>query len=635
MTRVLWLGFLSLIGSLFLPVGEARAAQLTATVDRQAVTQDDSVTLKLSVQLDDGSSGSVIPQFQAKDFEVINSFESSFTQSVYANGQFQVTRNQDVTKVLRPLKAGKLKISQIQVSVNGKKLTAPDIVIQVSPSGTVIPSNQGGGGLAQGGSQAGGGEFFLRAETSKSKLYKGEQLIVSYYLYRRVQVFNIEVKKYPVLKGFLREDLSLPVLGRRLDSESVTLGGISYYRSLLARYAAYPLQDGKLQIDPMEIKADSYPPNQRGGGSNNPNDPFNDPFFNFFKRMAPRPSQKSSPVLEVEVSALPSEGRPQGFSGGVGSFKISAAVDKEAAKVNDPITLTIKVEGRGNVASIQLPEPQWPSQFELYEASNKAKTTSSGIGQKVFEYLLIPRQPGELTLPSVTLHTFDPDQKEYVAQKTDEFKVSVTGKPSSIPLPSSPAGASGDVNSKQAVDIRYLLPSSLEGDRFLGYPWWRWVYWVAIASILILILFVGLDQILKGKRSLRVQRQKQDQTRRGTEQLWLDLQKKARQSEATGTWEEILDLYEQMVKTLLDSIETCFGQNVRSFSRSELKEFLLDQKNVQSSLWVKIEKILDDVDALRYASSGAIISEKSARSDLIRWIQEAEKITRSFLEVKK
>ena len=156
--------------------------------------------------------------------------------------------------------------------------------------------------------------------SDKTKAYKGEQIIVSYYLYRRVRVFNIQVDKFPILNGFLREDLEMPVLGQRLDTERVVLDGVPYERSLLMRYAAYPLQEGKLQIDSTSLKYAYYP------GSESTDD--EDPFMGFFRQMQPQQGQERSEQVPIEVLPLPEEGKPNSFTGGVGDFSLVAAVDK-------------------------------------------------------------------------------------------------------------------------------------------------------------------------------------------------------------------------------------------------------------------------------------------------------------------
>src|SRR5262245_34545567 len=109
----------------------AETGKFTAHVDRTQVGLDDSVSLKLSYE-SQGDGGRVgTPNFQAPDFEVINEFTGSFVQSYYdsSSGQFGTRNTQSLTKVLRPLKKGKLRIFGIQMTVDGRVLKAPDILV--------------------------------------------------------------------------------------------------------------------------------------------------------------------------------------------------------------------------------------------------------------------------------------------------------------------------------------------------------------------------------------------------------------------------------------------------------------------------------------------------------------------------
>ena len=157
--------------------------------------------------------------------------------------------------------------------------------------------------------------FFCRTEVSKDKVYKGEQVIVRYYLYRRVRVMNLSIDKFPVLSGFLSDEPDMPVL-QRLDNETVVLDGLVYQRSLLAQYSAYPLQEGKLKIDTMAVKYTYFAdPGLQDDGE--------DPFMNFFQQLTPRQADAHSDAVTIDVEPLPSDGRPSSFSGGVGDFYVS------------------------------------------------------------------------------------------------------------------------------------------------------------------------------------------------------------------------------------------------------------------------------------------------------------------------
>ena len=105
------------------------------------------------------------------------------------------------------------------------------------------------------------------------------------------------------------------------------------------------------------------------------------------------------------------------------------------------MTLTAKVEGRGNLAAIGEPKAKWPDTVEIYDSKGTAKAGPGGVGQKVFEFLLIPRAPGKVTLPSLELSFFDPTKGAYVTRTTEPITINV-GEPAPGSAPAAPKSAS-------------------------------------------------------------------------------------------------------------------------------------------------------------------------------------------------
>ena len=153
---------------------------------------------------------------------------------MYINGKFENKSEQSITYILRPLKLGALKIRNI--ALNGAR--APDITVQVIQENLYKKPAPGDAPALTGDSRS----FFVKAELSKTRAYKGEQIIVSYFLYRRTRANIRDVMQYPSFQGFIREDLEMPILSNRPDFEAVNLGGIPFERALLARYAVYPIK---------------------------------------------------------------------------------------------------------------------------------------------------------------------------------------------------------------------------------------------------------------------------------------------------------------------------------------------------------------------------------------------------------
>jgi hypothetical protein len=637
---IVWL----VLGMAALPAASrpARAAegdiQFGAKVDRSQISLDESVSLKFTVQSEGGGSQVSQPRFQAPDFDVVNQYNGTHIESYYDGntGQFGMRNNQQITQVLRPSKTGALRITGISINAGGKTYTAPDITVQVlgAGAGTPPPRGYGGGGigLRGAGKKLTGPSIRLRAEVNKTKAYKGEQIIVSYYLYRRVRVFNINVDKFPILTGFLREDLEMPVLGQRLDTERVAVDGVPYERSLLLRYAAYPLQEGKLNIDSISLKYAYYP------NSSSMDD--EDPFMGFFRQMQPQQGQERSEQLPIEVMPLPEEGKPNSFTGGVGDFNLIAAADKIDVRANEAVTLTAKLEGRGNLAAIGEPKAKWPEGLEIYDSKGVAKSGPGGVGQKVFEFTLIPRIPGKLTLPALELSYFDPTQSRYVTRKTEPIVINV-GEP--VPG-STPAGlnknSSGSSNPKTSDPATQSGASSEPagfksatdtGAPRLAIPVWRWLYWLCS------LVFVALTGLVLWDLFRKTQARSSalaDARAKAHSRSWARLRESARQAAAGAAWQEVLISYELLTGVIFDAIDRAYSIGARSRPRSQLKEILVDERGLSAEAWAKISRLLEYAELVRFASAAGAISDQAARKDLARWVEEGEAVAHELEQVR-
>lgn len=609
----------------------ADEAKFTAEVDRAQIGLDDSVSLKFSVQAD-GSVSTTPPTYSAPDFEEINSYESSFVESYYdsTSGRISMRNNQSLTKVLRPTKSGTLRISQIQISVNGKTKKAPDIVVQVgaSGSGTPPPQNYGGGGVGLRGAtkRPASNTVFVRAELDKDKVYKGEEVVVSYYLYRRVRILNAQVDKFPMLNGFLREEMEMPIMQPRLEAQSVVLDGVPYQRSLLARYAAFPLQEGKLKVDPMGLKYTYY----AGGGS----DDGEDPFLQFFRQMTPREGYTHSEPIMVDVLPLPVDGKPTSFSGAVGDFSIISAVDKTEVRANEAITLTVKIEGRGNVAAIGQPKATWPPNLEQYDSKGIAKANRGGVGEKDFEILLIPRAPGDMTLPGLEFSYFDPAKKQYVTRNTDPIRIHVLeAAPGSVaprPLNPAPGGNPAATASSGAKTLRDLKAPISSDTSLGGLPLWRWMYVFAVGAVGLFAAWVGLDWI----RKARAQSQEISAARaKAKQKSWDRLSSDASRAGAMS-WKDVLQTYELLSQNVLDTIDQVYGIGAKSLPRSEIRRLLVDERGLNSAHWDPIGRLLEFNEMIRFAGTASAGLETRARSELSNWVNSAKSAVQLLEQVR-
>jgi hypothetical protein len=618
------LATLALVLGSFAISAHADDVKFTAELDHGEISLDDSVTLKITVQTETGSVGDV--SYQAAGFETVNQYNAVQSESYYdeSSGRIGMRTSYEVNKILKPTKVGTFKISGIQVQVGGKTYTAHDLTVTVTGSGqgTPPPKNYGGAGVGLRGSgkQSRYPSVFARVEVDKSKAYKGEQVIVSYYLYQRARAFNIEVTKYPVLNGFLREELEMPYLQQKLNMEQVVLDGVSYTRALLLRYAAYPLQEGKLDIDSIEMKYNYYSA-QNGA---DPNDPMA-AFQGFFQQALPGNSR--SEVLKVDVVPLPEAGKPKSFTGGVGDLDIASAIDKTEVHANEPVTITVKIEGHGNVESIGEPKANWPSNVELYDTKGVSKAGKGGVGQKTFEFLLIPREKGVLELPGLEFSYFDPKKNDYVTKKTEPFKVNVLeANPGSTYVPKTtaagaqasqtPAGKNEEVRGLKAPAVEREEPTGLS-----GLPMWRWLYWICLAALGFFVLLIARDGFGRARKN-SVERSAAKAKKDA--KSWARM--RARATQIKQPFPEVVQLYETIAGHIFDSIERVYPVGSRSYSREELRRMLVEERQMPSAVWDRASRILEFAELVRFASSAGAVSEGRARAEAAQWVGEAEEV---------
>lgn len=620
----------------------AYAVEFRAEVDRQEMAQDESVSLKLTVEAD-GTVPVNTPEFSAPGFEEIQNYQNSMVNSTYdaTTGKFGAKFMRSFVYVLRPKNVGRQTISGIKIVVAGQSYTAGNITIAVTGGGGGTPPPRGYGGAGSGlrgaAKKGRGTVLFLRTEVDKARVYRGQQIIVNYYLYSRARQFNATADRYPNINGFLKEELDIPVLTGRLEAQDVVLDGTAYRRVLIASFAAYPLKEGKLPIDPMEVKAtymsDRDPRPSRGGMF----DDEEDLFQQFFQNAMPQTETLRSEQVMIEVLPLPPVPKDLNYTGAVGDFSVISAVDRTELKAHEALSLSIKVEGSGNISNIETPKISLPEGFELYETKSQTKG-KAGTGEKVFQYLIIPRKPGDYTLPGIELGFFDPKKGEYVARRTDPINIHVNeGEPGAEGLPPERLDPSKMIGSPEK-DSRQLFSLSEAGNRarqnaaglFRGKGKWRGpVLAVIIFLSLVAIGFLFRDRLKRFLSSIGAEAR----TKKRTEREWGKIRRDADEA-ARLPFNQILKSYDFLQSRLEATLLTRFGLSARGLTREQLQEALVEPGLIEQNLWQRLSELLEFTETVRFASQAGAVSEDRARNELRKWIAECEAIL-SALETRK
>jgi hypothetical protein len=628
---------------LLLSASAAFGVEFKAEADREEMAQDESITVKMTVDAE-GTVPVDAPEFSAPGFDELQNYQGSFVQSTYDSnaGKFTAKFSRTFNYVLRPKNTGRLAITNIHVKVDGQEYKASPITVIVTGGGAGTPPPKGYGGAGaglRGAAKKGSGRvLFLRTEVDRTKAYKGQQIIVNYYLYSRARNFNATADRYPSLNGFLKEELDVPVLTGRLEAQDVVLDGTAYRRVLIASFAAYPLKEGKLTIDPMEIKATYMADRNAGPPGGGMFDNEDDLFQQFFRNAQPQNESLRSEPIVVDVTALPSAPADMNYTGAVGDFEVVAAADRTDVKANEAVTLTLKIEGSGNISNVETPKIPLPDGFELYEAKSQTKG-KAGVGEKLFEYLLIPRKAGDFTLPRIELGFFDPKKGEYVKKATEPLRIHVNpGDPGSENQPPARLDvnqpiASPEKESKRIFDLfsgSAGAGKAADGlglsDRALGKGPWKAILLLVLGVAIIfalLIRFRGSIQKAFGAIGSRARQQgKRDR----------EWSKVRRQAEEAGRlpFNEILKCFDFLQAQLEEALSERYGITARGLTRDQLQEALVGQGRIKQDIWQRLSALLEFTETVRFASQAGAVSEDQARNELRKWITECEAILASL-----
>ena len=340
---------------------------------------------------------------------------------------------------------------------------------QNSNYGALNGLNQNSGPLFIG---KGNEEMFLKAIVNKSSAYEQEAIEYSVKLYTTYDDIKfLGAAAAPKFEGFVVEE-SQDV------SKSFTFedyNGKTFKTAVIAKYIIFPQKAGNLKITgntyTVSTDAKQY---------------YHDPYYQTITVKQPIQLNIKPNDIEVEVKSLPTP-VPQDFIGGVGTFTISTNMPSKKLATNTAASYIIKIEGTGNVKYIKLPElsSYLPASLEVYspEITSDVKVGSSNVsGITKFEYSIIPKEAGKLTIPAIVFSYFDPETGKYCSLHTEKYELMIE------------TGTSSAKSQSAVMFDNNLLPI---GKTFINirkpyvetFTYWLWYIIPIIVFIIILIYY--------------------------------------------------------------------------------------------------------------------------------------------------
>ncbi|GAB4330677.1 MAG: BatD family protein [Bacteroidales bacterium] len=538
------------------------------------------------------------------------------------NGKVSQHVDYTFTFIVQATIEGDFEIEPASVEVDGKTYRSNPIKISV-----VSSSRQQGGSKGSGNSNSNQqndsgvdpGDVFLRAVVNDRNPYQGEEIIVTYKLYYRINISNLAFDKEPSFKGFWVDDLLENKQNFRQYQE--TYNGKVYQVAEIRKYALFPQRSGKLEIAPVLLTCQAQIKSQPRRSSDPFDAFFNDPFFNRF-RTVEVPLESNS--LTVNVKPLPSEGKSAAFKGAVGQFSISSDIDRTELKTNEALNLKIVISGKGNIELIDEPPVRFPPDFEVYDpkVTKKINDTPSGVsGVKSFEYLIIPRAAGDFTIDPVPFTWFDPEKRKYVSAGTPQYKIHVekgTGDEQTVAV-------GGNINRSDirfiGSDIRFIKTGNphlkASGDYFFASTLW---YLLLLLPLVLFIVIVIIRKKELQRRSNVALMRNRKATKIARKRL-----KKAEQlmkeKQADAFFEEVSD-------AIWGYLSDKFTIPLASLSMETVEE-KLKSRDLAPETIKKITDLLNRCEFARFAPSGKSESMESLFGDAASLIMQIEKEVKS------
>ena len=445
-----------------------------------------------------------VEDIQVNDF---NGFKVAYGPSTSRSSNFSMINGKTTqsstltfTYVLVATQEGTHKLPEATITVDGKSIKSNSASIEVLPASNSGNGNNHNGGQSGQSAQSGrsGGassgtssqnigakDLYMTVTANKTKVYEQEAVLLTYKLYTLVNIQQI-AGEIPQLDGFHVQELDAK---QQMSLKYERVNGRNYGTAIWRQYVLFPQKSGKLKIPSVTFDTQIEV-------QNTSMDPF-DVFFGGGSLMQVVRKSITAPSCELEVMPLPSP-KPNNFTGAVGHFSISGSLTPEELKTNDAATLRLVVSGYGNMKLMTAPKVKFPQDFEIYDPKETDKTTYTSVGakgNKVYDYVAVPRHGGTFHIPAVEFCYFDLDSKSYKTLTTDSMTIQVAkgkGQTSNTSVEQEDLKVLGN-------DIRYIKMGGMNVERGKGLTFGSRAYWLVYPALLLM----ALCALVLGKRILR------------------------------------------------------------------------------------------------------------------------------------
>lgn len=583
------------------------AQKFTAQTSKSKVAVGESFQIQFSLN----NNGSNFKAPSLTDFDVYSGPNQSSSMS-FVNGA--MSQSITLSFLIAAKKEGKFSIGPASITVNGSTIQSNSLSIEVVKGNTNANAqnqgnrNQNSTNPSSPTTENVSDNLFVKTAVSKTKVFQGEQISVTYKVYTRYQLRGFQDIKFPDYTGFWAQDV--PSNNQQIQVTNETIDGVNYQVAELKRTFLFPQRSGKLEIQPMNIECVVRKQSNRRS-----RDIFEQFFGGGYEDATYAIKSKS---ITIDVLPLPETNKPEDFSNAVGDYTFKAELSKDKVKANDAINLTITLTGKGNIKLVDPLKINFPEDFETYDPKTKENITTgvNGVsGTKTFDYLIIPRHQGDYKIDRINFSYFDPEKKLYVTIPSPEFNIHVEKGSEN-----EPSANIFNPRSKEEVkvlgnDIRYIKTKTIlkpKDDYFFSSP----LFYLGLVSpfmAFIGFIFVRRKRIEQNKDAVAVRSRKA--TKMARKRLSL-----AEQHLKSNNKELF---YIEIFRSLYGYISDKLNIPVADLNKEHIST-TLQSKNVNTATILQLISTLDNCEYARYAPSAVSGDLKSIYDNTVELITKIE-----------
>ena len=377
--------------------------QFEAKVSKTTLGLNERLRVDFTMNIDGDNFSE--PSFEG--FRVIAGPSQQVSQS-WVNGRSSFEKI--YSYYLLPNQKGTLVIKQATIEYNGQVYKTYPIKINVT-SAIEQPKDPNDTSVSA------ADNIYLVADISKTSPYINEPITVVYKLYfsYNIGITNWRELNKPKYNDFWSQNIDI----KQLVAEEGMFKGEKYRYVILRKTVLYPQKAGKLTIEPLSLDIDVQLPTNRR---------------NMFGQVILTEGNKrvSAGAKAITVRALPEAGKPEDFSGAVGSFDFKVTPSKTNLKNGESLDLNVSVSGKGNMKLFNLPKPVVPNALEMYDAvhTDQVSTSLAGMSGKVSDsYTIVPQYKGNYPVKPLRFSYFDLGSGTYKTISSPEIMINVLDGP--------------------------------------------------------------------------------------------------------------------------------------------------------------------------------------------------------------